>query len=97
MKIRTALGGGGGGACLRNLRHSFLTVSIQGPSQEAVEYVVDPRFREQFEIAHQTRRYNRVLAALGPEVVATPDRINKVRQGVDGRGGRAGAGVGAGE
>lgn len=123
--MRTALGGGGGGACLRNLRHSFLSVTIQvcdlcglrhmlliyHPAQQAaarcilplrsaqdggspcrlgpqspggssVEYVVDPRFREQFEIAHATPRYVTMLAGLGPELVATPDRLNKVGRAV---------------
>lgn len=28
VKIRTALGGGWGGACLRNLRHTFLTIDL---------------------------------------------------------------------
>ncbi len=46
VKIRTALGGGSGGACLRSLRHSFLTVSVAGPTGAAT-YVVDPRFRDQ--------------------------------------------------
>lgn len=46
VKIRTALGGGSGGACLRSLRHSFLTVSVAGPSG-SLSYVLDPRFREQ--------------------------------------------------
>eukprot|EP00887_Chlorella_sp_A99_P007486 scaffold2.g7486.t1 len=78
VKLRTALGGGGGGACLRNLRHSFITCAVQGPSGACVEYVVDPRFREQFEIAHATGRYAAALAALGPELVSTPDRLGKV-------------------
>lgn len=30
VTIRTALGGGGGNECLRNLRHSFLTCRVQG-------------------------------------------------------------------
>lgn len=49
VKIRTALGGGSGGACLRSLRHSFLTVSVAGPTGAAT-YVVDPRFRDQVRI-----------------------------------------------
>lgn len=80
VKIRTALGGGSGGACLRSLRHSFLTVSVPGPSG-SMSYVLDPRFRDQFEIAHTTPRYARVLAAVGPEVVSSQDRLNKVRGG----------------
>ena len=159
VKIRTALGGGSGGACLRSLRHSFLTVSVAGPTGAAT-YVVDPRFRDQvprlgcgfhslaacficpsaapsvctpalgvllhcinawlplaavasppamlqppqalacpcmpthlprppaplpsppaplqFEIAHTTPRYSRILAAVGPEFVGSQDRLNKV-------------------
>jgi hypothetical protein len=153
VKIRTALGGGSGGACLRSLRHSFLTVSVAGPTGAAT-YVVDPRFRDQvrrnparqamlcwllfvmlaavlraaaalcamfaavciclvaaavactglgsrgagsplpahqplpapacspscplqFEIAHTTPRYSRILAAVGPEIVSSQDRLNK--------------------
>ena len=87
VKIRTALGGGSGGACLRSLRHSFLTVSVPGPSG-SMAYVLDPRFRDQFEIAHATPRYARVLAAVGPELVSSQDRLNKVR----GRPPRAAAG-----
>ena len=30
VRIRTALGGGGGGECLRNLRHQFLTLNMTG-------------------------------------------------------------------
>lgn len=46
VKLRTALGGGPGGACLRSLRHSFLTVSVSSPSG-SMSYVLDPRFRDQ--------------------------------------------------
>ena len=30
VTIRSALGGGGGNECLRNLRHRFLTCAVQG-------------------------------------------------------------------
>lgn len=33
VRIRTALGGGGGGDCLRNLRHQFLTLNMTGRHQ----------------------------------------------------------------
>ena len=46
VKMRTALGGGSGGACLRSLRHSFLTVTVAGSSGSA-QYVLDPHFRDQ--------------------------------------------------
>lgn len=52
VKLRTALGGGSGGACLRSLRHSFLTVSVSGTSG-SMSYVLDPRFRDQ---VHAQRR-----------------------------------------
>lgn len=79
VRMRTALGGGWGSTCLRNLRHSFLTVGIQGSQGEGpATYVVDPRFREQFEIAHATPRYERCLAALGPEVVGSQDRLGRL-------------------
>lgn len=77
VKILTALGGGGGGACLRNLRHSFLTVAQQGPSGHLL-CVVDPKFREQFQIAHATQRYERVLEAVPEEVVMSNERLGKV-------------------
>jgi hypothetical protein len=51
VKLRTALGGGPGGACLRTLRHTFLTVSVEGPSG-SMQYVLDPRFRDQVRSRH---------------------------------------------
>ena len=51
VKIRTALGGGPGGSCLRSLRHSSLAISLAGPSGP-MPYVLDPRFREQVGAAH---------------------------------------------
>ena len=30
VTVRTALGGGGGGECLRNLRHTFLSCAVHG-------------------------------------------------------------------
>ncbi|EFN52138.1 expressed protein [Chlorella variabilis] len=77
VKLRTALGGGSGGACLRSLRHSFLTVSVSGTSG-SMSYVLDPRFRDQFEIAHATPRYTKILEAVGSDVVTTQDRLTRV-------------------
>jgi hypothetical protein len=54
VKLRTALGGGPGGACLRTLRHTFLTVSVEGPSG-SMQYVLDPRFRDQVRSRHSRR------------------------------------------
>jgi uncharacterized protein (TIGR01615 family) len=72
--IRTALGGGWGGDCLRNLRHTFLWCSVQGLSGSQ-QYIVDPCFKEQFEIPHQTQRYAQVLAALPRIFIGTEERI----------------------
>ena len=88
VKIRTALGGGWGGACLRNLRHSFLAVTLTSPnaappatttttSTTTTTVLVDPRFREQFEIAHATPRYARILTEVPPELVTPTDRLSK--------------------
>lgn len=84
VKVRTALGGGWGGACLRNLRHTFLAVSSV-PSTQSIgldhhplsdgTLLIDPRFKEQFEIAHTTPRYQHLLATVPVEVVAPPARI----------------------
>lgn len=79
VKLRTALGGGWGGSCLRNLRHSYLAVTLagdgSGPAAQTV--LVDPRFKEQFEIAHTTPRYTRILESLPAEAVAPPDRVSR--------------------
>jgi uncharacterized protein (TIGR01615 family) len=86
VRMRTALGGGWGGACLRNLRHSFLAVTLPGAVEAEdggvgggapQEVIVDPRFREQFEIAHSTPRYERVLAAVPLEAAAPRDRLHR--------------------
>lgn len=78
VKLRTALGGGWGGACLRNLRHSFLTVCVENADGTVQSFIVDPRFKDQFQIAHSTERYAAVLAILDSEVVLPQDRLTKV-------------------
>ena len=80
VKLRTALGGGWGGACLRNLRHSFLAVTMASSTPSSVPaatVLVDPRFREQFEIAHPTPRYVRILAEIPVALVAPAERLSK--------------------
>lgn len=74
VHLRNALGGGEGGDCLRNLRHSFLCCSV--PSQSnGVRYIVDPHFKEQFEIAHMTSRYSAILDSIPCVYVGSEDRI----------------------
>lgn len=68
VQIRTALGGGAGGECLRNLRHTFLCCSPSQTVKSGGWFVVDMHFREQFEIAHPTARYAAVLSAV-PEIL----------------------------
>ena len=41
----------------------------------SVNYLVDPKFREQFEIAHASARYAAVLAAAPADFVGTEERI----------------------
>ncbi|RMZ56979.1 hypothetical protein APUTEX25_005041 [Auxenochlorella protothecoides] len=77
VRIRTANGGGRCGACLRNLRHSFLAVSLAGPGTPC-DLIVDPAFREQFQIAHMMERYRRVMAMVPEEVVLPPARLEKL-------------------
>lgn len=103
VSIRHCLGGGVGGACLRNLRHSFLSYTPPQPnshkavnarssalscsigassmgatttsSSSATRCIIDPCFREQFEIAHATPRYAAVLEALPAVYVGPEDRM----------------------
>ena len=44
-------------------------------STGSVNYLVDPKFREQFEIAHASPRYAAVLAAAPADFVGTEERI----------------------
>jgi len=80
VKLRTALGGGWGGSCLRNLRHTFLAVTLapDAPGCAPKTVLIDPKFKEQFEIAHSTARYSRILSNVPAEAVASPERITKV-------------------
>lgn len=74
VTIRNALGGGGGNECLRNLRHRFLTCRMQG-AQGQSNFVVDPCFKEQFEIAHVTPRYACILAEVPAAFIGTEEQI----------------------
>jgi len=59
-------------ALLRVQALGGLCCTLTGPSSPSC-----PRL--QFEIAHTTPRYTKVLAAVGPELVSSQDRLNKVR------------------
>lgn len=76
VKVRTALGGEvAGSSCLRNLRHCFLTVVITGEHDQQETVIVDPRFLDQFEIAHSTCRYDGILSVVPTELVAPIERV----------------------
>ena len=60
VTIRTTVGGGNGADCLRNLRHTFLLVggrSEWGHHHAAHDLVIEPNFREHFDVARPTERY----------------------------------------
>ncbi|KAK9791171.1 hypothetical protein WJX73_005718 [Symbiochloris irregularis] len=74
VSVRSALGGGWGGECLRNLRHSFLVCTVSGEKHPGV-YIIDPAFREQFDLAHATPRYQQILEAIPSTFVGTEARL----------------------
>lgn len=50
--------------------------SVEAQLQDAGEaYLVDPKFKEQFEIAHPTERYSELLDELPAFFVGTEDRL----------------------
>lgn len=70
--VRHAIGGGP--ACFRNLRHEFLCVRGDGDYKGA-DYIVDPNFKEHFQIPHPTPAYEQVLACCSDEFVGTASRL----------------------
>jgi len=79
FQIRSALGGGSGtgDSCLQQLKHFFVTCSATGVSGAAT-YVIDPCFREQFEIANPTVQYSTVLSEVPREFVGTEERVTQL-------------------
>lgn len=60
MELASFAGGPGGCACMQDAGEAYL---------------VDPKFKEQFEIAHPTERYTELLDALPAFFVGTEDRL----------------------
>jgi len=67
---------------LRACRRSFVKPGLltrparaRAGTTGSVNYLVDPKFREQFEIAHATPRYEAALAAAPADFVGTEERI----------------------
>jgi len=78
VKMKTGLGGDGtGSSCLRNLRHSFLEVHLSPGEESERTMIVDPRFLDQFEIAHSTMRYACLLSAVPTNLVVTMPRLSE--------------------
>lgn len=72
VSVRTAIGGGP--SCFRNLRHEFLSVTGEDEYKET-QLIVDPYFKEQFEIPQPTATYRAVLNLLPQEFVGTASRL----------------------
>lgn len=77
VTVRAALGGGA--SCFRNLRHDFLAVRGTG-DYEGAEFIVEPRFREQFLISHPTAEYSELLLNVPDVFVGTSARLVPVVQ-----------------
>ena len=59
--LRTSLGGGQGGECLQNLRHSYVLCAEKpaagGRGRVEEKTIIEPNFREQFAVARPSREY----------------------------------------
>jgi len=64
--------------CLEKLSHTFLTYTT--PSQE--EGIIEPRLREQFEIAHPTPSYRTLLQQLPTEFVGSAAKLRTLVEAV---------------
>lgn len=65
VSIRTALGGGAGLKAFAHLSHEFLVVAPPGGQLSLVpEIIVDPHFRDQFDIPQAAPWYRQVVAAV---------------------------------
>lgn len=80
VACREAIGGGSGVAIFSSLRHSFLLVTAQNCPCAGVDFIVEPHFKEQFEIRHATPRYSGLLAMLPPVVVGTAAQLKPLVQ-----------------
>lgn len=63
--LRTSVGGGQGGECLQNLRHTYLVCKEHDKEQECV--VIEPNFREQFAVARPSKKYQKFYNSI-PDV-----------------------------
>lgn len=64
---------GDGNNCLKNLRHTFLSVFY--PGLDKSQLIVDLQFKDQFIIAKPTDRYSSLLACISPVLVIPEEHI----------------------
>ena len=72
VSIRRSVGGGFGAEGMNNLNHSFLRCTPPGASEV---FIVDPKFRDQFDIMYPTPSYRRLLESIPPLFVVLEDKI----------------------
>eukprot|EP00798_Chlamydomonas_sp_ICE-L_P008128 gene8128-1375_t len=78
VTVRTAIGGGEGSECLRNLRHNFVIACPGGrtlSSRRSSRIIIDPQFKEQFVVAKSTDRYQAFLELIPSCLVMFEDSI----------------------
>ncbi|KAK9830187.1 hypothetical protein WJX72_010189 [[Myrmecia] bisecta] len=64
-----------GRRCLENLHHNFIRVINDSAAVPQRDVVVEPRFKEQFQIAHSTPAYDALLQAVPLDFVGTSTRL----------------------
>mmetsp|Transcript_22246 Transcript_22246/g.56990 ORF Transcript_22246/g.56990 Transcript_22246/m.56990 type:complete len:297 (-) Transcript_22246:211-1101(-) len=69
VTVREAVGGGQN--CLSNLRHTFIYVDVGCDQHEDGRIIVEPQFREHFEISNSCPCYREMLDAAPAEFVGT--------------------------
>lgn len=83
--VKAARGSSNGGSCLRNLRHEYVTCDIPSTalgstaclreSTVSGQVIVDPTFRDSFEISVMTPVYRKLLEQIPDVLVAAPHRL----------------------
>eukprot|EP00210_Caulerpa_lentillifera_P001213 g1169.t1 len=72
VNFRRSIGGGSGSEGVSNLNHTF--IRCRNPDSNRV-FIVDPKFKDQFDIAHKTNAYERVLEFVPKLLVLREDRV----------------------
>ena len=78
VHLRSAIGGGAGTDCFRNLRNEFLIIEAEDVDGE--NYVVEAHFKDHFAIPHPTERYAGLLGVVPDEMVAPTSSITPLVQ-----------------